>query len=154
MIWFLFSYKCFPKSRQVKFDQSIIYFFLSCTMPLKVKVAQSCPTLQSHWLEPDRRLCPWNSPGKNTGVDCQFLLQKIFLTQGLNLGFLHCRQIFTIWATREDIYILWHFKSKFMKKLHSYSHWFIFMSFHQDHLWFYNILSESDNLLMHLTKIY
>ena len=30
--------------------------------------------------------------GKNTGVDCHFLLQGIFLTQGLNLGLLHCRQ--------------------------------------------------------------
>ena len=27
---------------------------------------------------------PWNSPGKNTRVDCHFLLQGIFLTQGLN----------------------------------------------------------------------
>ena len=30
--------------------------------------------------------------GKNTGVDCHFLLQGIFLTQGLNLGLLRCRQ--------------------------------------------------------------
>ena len=28
-------------------------------------------------------------PGKNTGVDCHFLLQGIFLTQGLNLCLLH-----------------------------------------------------------------
>ncbi len=27
-------------------------------------------------------LCPWNSPGKNTGVGYHFLLQGIFLTQG------------------------------------------------------------------------
>ena len=26
----------------------------------------------------------WDSPGKNTGVDCHTLLQGIFLTQGLN----------------------------------------------------------------------
>ena len=32
-------------------------------------------------------------PGKNTGVSCHFLLQGIFLTQGLNLRLLHCRQI-------------------------------------------------------------
>ena len=32
-------------------------------------------------------------PGKNTGVDCHFLLQGIFLTQGLNPGLLHCRWI-------------------------------------------------------------
>ena len=36
---------------------------------------------------------PWGSPGKNTGVDCHFLLQGIFQTQGLNPGPLHCRQI-------------------------------------------------------------
>ena len=30
---------------------------------------------------------------QNTGVDCPFLLQGIFLTQGSNPGFLHCRQI-------------------------------------------------------------
>ena len=31
-------------------------------------------------------------PSKNTGVSCHFLLQGIFLTPGLNLGLLHCRQ--------------------------------------------------------------
>ena len=30
---------------------------------------------------------------KNTGVGCYFLLQGIFLTQGLDLGLLLCRQI-------------------------------------------------------------
>ena len=38
-------------------------------------------------------LCPWDSPGKNTGVGCHSLLQGILLTQGLNPGLLHCRQI-------------------------------------------------------------
>ena len=33
------------------------------------------------WLT--RLLCPWNSPGKNTGVYCYSLLQEVFLTQGL-----------------------------------------------------------------------
>ena len=42
---------------------------------------------------PARVLCPWNSPGKNTGVGCHALLQGIFLTQGLNRGLLHCRWI-------------------------------------------------------------
>ena len=28
------------------------------------------------------RLCPWDSPGKNTGVGCHALLQGIFTTQG------------------------------------------------------------------------
>ena len=34
---------------------------------------------------PSGSLCPWDSPGKNTGVGCHFLLLGIFLTQGLNL---------------------------------------------------------------------
>ena len=36
---------------------------------------------------------PWNSPGQNTGMGSHFLLQGIFLTQGLNPGLPHCRQI-------------------------------------------------------------
>ena len=35
-------------------------------------------------MQPTRLLCPWDSPGKNTGVSCHALLQGIFLTQGLN----------------------------------------------------------------------
>ena len=27
--------------------------------------------------QPNRLLCPWNSPGKNTGVGCHFLLQRM-----------------------------------------------------------------------------
>ena len=34
----------------------------------------------------------WDFPGNSTGVDCHFLLQGIFPTQGSNLGLLHCRQ--------------------------------------------------------------
>ena len=42
-------------------------------------------SLQPHGLQPPRLLCPWDFPGKNTGVVCHFLLQGIFLTQGSNL---------------------------------------------------------------------
>ena len=55
---------------------------------VQVLVTQSCPTLL-----PTRLLCPWASPGKNTGVGCHFHLQGIFPTQGLNPGVLHCRKI-------------------------------------------------------------
>ena len=34
-----------------------------------------------------------DSPGKNTGVGCHFLLQGIVPTQGSNLGLLHRRRI-------------------------------------------------------------
>ena len=36
---------------------------------------QSCPTLWPCGLQPARLLCPWDSPGKITGVDCHLLLQ-------------------------------------------------------------------------------
>ena len=45
--------------------------------------------VQAYGLEPSRLLCPWDSPGKNTGVGCPALLQGIFPTQELNLCFLH-----------------------------------------------------------------
>ena len=50
-------------------------------------------SLGPHGLQSTRLLCPWDSPGKNTGVGCHSLLLGIFLTQGSNLGLLHCRQI-------------------------------------------------------------
>ena len=60
----------------------------------KRKIALSCvQLLQSHELESTRLLCPWNSPGKNPGVDCHSLLQGIFPTWRLNPGCLNCRQI-------------------------------------------------------------
>ena len=40
--------------------------------------------LPPYWLQPNRRLCPWDSPGKNTGVGHHILLQGIFLIQGSN----------------------------------------------------------------------
>ena len=39
------------------------------------KSLQSCLTLQPHGLQPTRLPYPWDSPGKNTGVGCHFLLQ-------------------------------------------------------------------------------
>ena len=32
-------------------------------------------SVRPHRLQPTRLLCPWDSPGKNTGVGCHFLLQ-------------------------------------------------------------------------------
>ena len=46
-------------------------------------------SLQHYGLWPTRLLCPWDSPGKNTSVGCQGLLQGIFPTQGLNTHLLH-----------------------------------------------------------------
>ena len=42
-------------------------------------------SVQPYGLYPTRLLCPWDSPGKNTGLGCHALLQGIFPTQALNL---------------------------------------------------------------------
>ena len=60
------------------------FFFGWCCL-----VAKLCLTLCNSmncnlaWL-----LCPWDFPGKSTGVDCHFLFRWI-LTQGLNPRLLH-----------------------------------------------------------------
>ena len=35
-------------------------------------------SLQPRGLKPTKLLCPWDSPGKNTGAGCHFLFQEIF----------------------------------------------------------------------------
>ena len=65
----------------------VIYFIPAC------KVASVVFNfLWPYGLCPSRLLCPWGSPGKNTGVGCHGLLQGIFPTQGSNphlLNLLH-----------------------------------------------------------------
>ena len=39
------------------------------------KLLQSCPTLRPQRWQSTRLSHPWDSPGKNTGVGCHFLLQ-------------------------------------------------------------------------------
>ena len=63
---------------------------------VKVKVAQSCLTLQPHGL-----YCPWNSPGQNSGVGSLSLLKGIFPTQGLTQVSHTAGWFSTSWATRE-----------------------------------------------------
>jgi len=46
-------------------------------------------TLRLCGLKSATLLCPWNSPGKNTGVSHHALFQGIFQTQGLNPGLSH-----------------------------------------------------------------
>ena len=59
-------------------------------------VAQSRTRLKrlsssSSRLWPMKLRCPWDFPGKNTGVGCHFFLQGIFLSQGSNPHLLHPR---------------------------------------------------------------
>ena len=48
-----------------------LYVYAAAT----AKLLQSCPTLQPHRRQPTSLSRPWDSPGKNTGVGCHFLLQ-------------------------------------------------------------------------------
>ena len=60
-------------------------------------------------IQPTRLFCPWASRGKNTRVDCHFLLQGIFLTQGLNLSLLHlwhCRQVLLLLSHQGSPYLM------------------------------------------------
>ena len=76
------NFKTIP-SLSLSVSVSVVSF-----MTLKVKVAQSCPTL---WDTID--YIPWNSAGHNAGVGHWSLLQGISLPQGMNSGLQHCRQI-------------------------------------------------------------
>ena len=64
-----------------------LWLFLLCVL-----IAQSFLTLWDPMIcSSAGSSCPF--PGKNTGVGCHSLLQRIFLTQEWNPGLLHCRQI-------------------------------------------------------------
>ena len=70
-----------------------------------VSVAQLCLTL----CDPTHSsplLCPWNSPGKNTGVGNDSLLQGIFPIREFNLALWHYRQL---------LYCLRHLESPYKK---------------------------------------
>ena len=46
-----------------------------CVAAATAKLLQLCLTVQSHRRQPTRLPRPWDSPGKNTGMGCHFLLQ-------------------------------------------------------------------------------
>ena len=61
--------------------------------------------LQPHGLLPTRLLCPWDFPGKTTGVGCHSLLQAIFPTQGSrqSAGRLLCCRWILYWLSYRRI---------------------------------------------------
>ena len=65
---------------------NVLWMFCEC-----VKSLHLCLTLWLYGLWSTRLLCPWDSPGKNTGMDGHALLQGISLTQGSNLSLLSLR---------------------------------------------------------------
>ena len=68
--------------------------FFTTEPPVLCLVTQSCPTLCDLMdCSPPGSSVHRDSPGKNTGVGCEVLLQGILPTQGSNPGLSHCRQI-------------------------------------------------------------
>ena len=88
-----------PVSSKHSFSLHFAMSRSECCCCLVISVVSD--SMWPHGLQPTRFLCPWDSLGKSTEVDCNALLQGIFPTQGSNLGLLHCRQILYRWATRE-----------------------------------------------------
>ena len=76
----------------VKEQSSWLCLELGCCCCCCFSLSVVSDSLRPHRLKPGGLLCPWDSPGKNTGVCCYFLLQRIFPTQGTNPILLQCRQ--------------------------------------------------------------
>ena len=112
----------------IKNNMSFIY------TKVKMKVSQSCPTLRPHGL-----YTPWNSPGQNTGVGSCFLLQGIFLTQGLNLGLPHCRHILYQLSHLRSLRILeWIFLTQKLNQGLLHFRWILYqLSYQGSHMFIY-----------------
>ena len=65
---------CYLKSSFAFFKKIKSAYLCACMLNASVR-SQS---LSPHGLVPARLLCPWTSPGENTGVGCHALLQGIF----------------------------------------------------------------------------
>ena len=64
-----------PSSHPLRLHPHVLQKYLWDQSPPRSLPASDSATPQ---LQPARLLCPWDSPGKNTGVGCHFLLQGIF----------------------------------------------------------------------------
>ena len=67
-------------SKIIKSPMVMSHYFIK-TLRAKL-LCHVCVTLWTVW--PTRLLCPWDSPGKNTGMGCHFLFQGIFPNQRPN----------------------------------------------------------------------
>ena len=84
-VWFLLMKLClcwnFPSFPRIL---NILNIYIVTWKSECVSGSVMSKSLWPHGLQPTRILCPWNSPGKNTGVGCHSLLQGIFPSQESN----------------------------------------------------------------------
>ena len=74
-----------------------VYLLLDSSSSVNHSVMFNC--LQPHELGPARLLCPWDSPGKNTGVDCHSFSRESSWPRDWTQGSCIADRFFTIWAT-------------------------------------------------------
>ena len=89
-------------------------------------VAKACPTLFGNPMgcSPPGSLDLWDFSGKNTGVGCHFLLQGIFLAQGLNhvsCGSSIGKWILYHWATWESHFTIYQYYFQMKREIMSVS---------------------------------
>ena len=58
------------------------FFFLNVCCCCMLSCSIVSDSLRPHGLQPATLLCPWDFPGKNTGVGSHFLLQGVFRLRG------------------------------------------------------------------------
>ena len=87
-----FAY-CGSQERPKAFRSQCLHLCIMIGYDKSLKSESESHSVVSGSLRPCGLYSSWNSPGQNAGVGSFPLLQRIFPTQELNPGLLHCRQI-------------------------------------------------------------
>ena len=86
-------------------------FYLQFKIATAAKSLQSCLTVLPHRWQPTRLPYPWDSPGKNTGVGCHFLLQCMKVKSEREVA--QCiRPLATPWTAAHRLLHPWNFPGK------------------------------------------
>ena len=95
-----------------------------------IKVKVSCTvmsvSLWPHGLLPARLLCPWNFPGKNTGVGCHFFSRESSPPRDWTWVSCIAGRFFTNWVTRKSQKIEYNDTCKKKKKEYPRTKWRLF----------------------------
>ena len=113
---------------------------------MHAKSLQSCPTLRPYGQQPTRLLCPQDSPGKNTGVGCHFLLPLLITFQQNSLSVSWSPQIF--FGAFGPFY-----KNTFFKEL-SHTHSFLLIFTQSPLLSFNDTSSKTSFQIFNLNSIF
>ena len=90
-IWkYVGIYYSFSQQMLLGFSRALALYHAGDMHACVLAKSLSCARLlRPHGPVAHQLLCPWDSPGKSTGVGCHFLLQGIFPTQGWKLSLLY-----------------------------------------------------------------